>query len=82
MNAFMKRRSIVNGVRQGKLIESEWFSNKYESVLFSSIGIPFEAQAAFTPSAYFGIGITGFANLNREESFYGGLLSLQIGNLR
>lgn len=42
-------------------------------------GVPIECQLFWKPSAYAGLGIYGFANLNSERSFAGALLCLQMG---
>lgn len=54
----------------------------YKERTFLTAGIPFETQLFWTPLPSFGIGIYGFANLNREKSFVGALLCIQIGKLR
>ena len=61
--------SLVSGVRR----------NYYG---FFTVGIPVEAQLFWTPLAFFGIGLYGFANLNIEKSFVGALLCIQLGKLR
>jgi len=48
----------------------------------TTIGLPLETQLFFTPFSFLGIGFTGFANINPQEPFYGGLVSVQIGKLR
>lgn len=48
----------------------------------TTLGLPLETQLFFTPFSFLGLGITGFANINPEESFYGGLICIQIGKLR
>ncbi len=49
---------------------------------FSTVGVPIESLLYWTRSTNLGVGLYGFANLNSEKSFYGALLSVQIGNLR
>lgn len=46
------------------------------------IGLPLEAQASYRPGKLLGIGLYGFANLNRRRSFGGVTLGVQIGRLR
>lgn len=48
----------------------------------STIGIPGEVQAFFTPFPYVGIGIVGFGNLNTVAPVYGAALEVQFGKLR
>ena len=75
--------SYVGGVRRGRLLSSSgWFSEKYEKLTFNTVGIPIEGQLFWTPTSFFGIGICGFANMNPEKSFFGGLLCIKIGKLR
>jgi hypothetical protein len=60
-----------------------------EGSLFSScidqgtvLGLPIEAQLAWLPAKFLGIGLYGFGNLNRMRSFGGVTLSLQLGRVR
>ena len=53
----------------------------YEELNFYVVGIPIEIQL-FSTGENVGIGIYGFANINPESSFFGALLSLQLGKLR
>jgi hypothetical protein len=46
------------------------------------IGFPLEAHVTWLPAAFFGIGLYGFADLNRTRSFAGVTLSIQLGKLR
>jgi hypothetical protein len=46
------------------------------------IGLPLEVQASYRPGKLLGIGLYGFANLNRRRSFGGVALGLQVGRLR
>lgn len=50
--------------------------------LSATIGFPSEMQIYWKPASFFGLGITGFTNINREQSFAGMALSLQLGKLR
>ena len=45
------------------------------------LGLPLEMQAAVRLSSWFGLGFYGFANFNREQSFGGFTLGLQVGQL-
>ena len=48
----------------------------------ATFGIPVEVQFFYTPLSFAGIGIQGFADFNKEETFYGALLCLQFGILQ
>jgi hypothetical protein len=48
---------------------------------YTVVGIPIELQL-FRTGKIVGIGIYGFANINRELSFVGALLCIQLGKLR
>lgn len=48
----------------------------------SVLGLPIEAQMAWLPAKYLGIGLYGFGNINRRRSFAGVTLSLQLGRVR
>lgn len=47
-----------------------------------TFGVPVEVQLFYTPLSFAGIGLQGFADFNKEETFYGVLLCLQFGKLR
>ena len=77
--------SVVGGVHRGEFLyrTTGIFGRRhYEKNEFSNIGIPVELQLFITPFAFLGLGFYGFANLNAEESFAGGLICLQLGKLR
>lgn len=46
------------------------------------LGLPLELQAFWRPGKVVGLGLYGFANLNKERSFAGLTASLQVGRLR
>jgi hypothetical protein len=46
-----------------------------------TVGVPFELQAFWTPTRYFGLGLIGFANANFNYPSVGGLIALQAGRL-
>lgn len=46
------------------------------------IGFPLEAHVTWLPAEAFGIGLYGFADVNRIRSFAGVTLSIQLGKLR
>jgi hypothetical protein len=46
------------------------------------LGLPIEAQLAWLPAKFLGIGLSGFGNLNRTRSFGGVTVSLQLGRVR
>ena len=50
--------------------------------LFATISLPLEVQLFVRPLRFIGVGIYGFANINREKNFVGATFSVQIGNLR
>lgn len=49
--------------------------------LDATIGLPLEVQL-YRSSRFVGVGLSGFANLNREANFAGVVLSVRIGRLR
>ena len=71
--------SVGAGVAYVEGTRSEFFSDSEE--LFATIGLPLEVQLFVRPFRFIGVGIYGFANVNREQNFTGATLSLQIGNL-
>lgn len=46
------------------------------------VGLPFEGQVFFAGDGAIGIGLYGYANLNRERSFGGVALCFRLGSLR
>ncbi len=47
-----------------------------------TLGLPLELQTYWKAASFFGIGVTGFANINENQSFAGLALSVQLGKLR
>jgi hypothetical protein len=56
------------------------FADEVEYVV--TVGLPVEAQLFWRPTSFGGFGLYGFANLNREASFVGATVGLQLGDLR
>jgi hypothetical protein len=48
----------------------------------STVGLPVELQLALRLLPLLGVGLSGVANWNPEESFAGAVLSVQVGRLR
>lgn len=48
----------------------------------TTIGIPLQFQAMWTPTSVVGLGVTLFGDINTEKSFGGWLLCLNIGKVR
>jgi len=48
----------------------------------TAVGLPIEVQAFWRPGSLIGLGLYGFANFNRIQSFAGLTLGLQVGRLR
>jgi len=67
--------AVVDGCRGGGI-----FSDCRD--VSAVIGLPLEFQASYRPGKLIGIGLYGFANLNRMRSFGGLTLGLQVGRLR
>jgi hypothetical protein len=49
--------------------------------LATTLGVPIEVQLSLRPVPILGIGLYGFGNVNREESFAGVTVAIQIGRL-
>ena len=74
--------SLVNGVKQGESIPSDgWLGKKYEKLSFTSVGFPLEGNIFWKFSPSIGLGITLFADINAEKSFYGIFFCLKYGHL-
>ena len=67
--------AIVNGCVEGSV-----FSSCIDQG--TVLGLPLEAQLAWLPTKFLGIGLYGFGNVNRMRSFGGVTLSLQLGGVR
>jgi hypothetical protein len=74
--------SIVSGVHRGEYQNLGDHSFNYEKKPYSTFGIPLESQLFWTPTSFIGFGIYGFANINPEKSFFGGLFCIQVGRLK
>jgi hypothetical protein len=70
---------LVGGVRRGSFTDLSNYTFHYEKHSYNTIGIPFEGQLFWTPYHFIGFGIYGFANINPEKSFFGGLFCIQLG---
>jgi hypothetical protein len=66
--------SLAAGKRTGGLFDDS------ESV-GPIFGFPFELQLFIRPFRYAGMGVYGFANLNRKQTFCGAIFSVQIGKM-
>ena len=74
--------SIVNGVHRGVFENLSDHSFNYDRKPYFTFGIPLESQLFWTPFPFMGVGIYGFANINQEKTFFGGLFCVQIGKLK
>ena len=68
--------SFVGGMRLG---DDE---SNYKEISISTIGLPVEAQVAWSFLQGFGLSVTLFGNINSEKSFGGVTLNLIFGKLR
>ena len=76
---------IVTGVMRGAYITSTsgFFSfPEYEKRQFFTYGIPLEANFSYNPLKFLGVGLTVFANINPESSFWGINFMWKIGKVR
>jgi hypothetical protein len=67
--------ALVDGCRGGGVFDS---CRDVSTV----VGLPLEVQAFWRPGRVVGLGVYGFANINRSQSFAGLTVSLQVGRLR
>jgi hypothetical protein len=65
---------LVDGCRDASV-----FSNC--RAVSTVVGLPLELQAFWRPGKVVGLGLYGFANFNRAQSFVGVTLGLQVGRL-
>ena len=77
--------SLVSSTTRGKYLRNtnEFFLRRiHESVSRSTIGLPIEVQAFWTPSSFVAFGIYVFGNMNTQRSFGGALFCFQMGRWR
>ena len=67
--------AVVDGCRGGDLFTAC-------RDVSAAVGLPLEVQVFWRPGSLVGLGLYGFANLNRARSFAGLTLGLQLGRLR
>ena len=70
----------VSGVKRGEYLYEKDVTEYYERIDIHTIGVPIELQIFFT-LRFIGVGIYGFANINRDDPFIGFAFCLQVGLL-
>lgn len=74
--------SLVRVIRYGRAYDCAFFFCSYDSEESYHPGVAFQAEAVWTPANAFGLGLTGFANLNGEFSYAGLALGVHLGRVR
>lgn len=78
--------AIVGGVKRGQhwggVYNGNLIIQYYEKVPFLTIGIPIQFQIVKIPTPFWGLGVTGFANVNRKNTFVGILISSAFGKFK
>ncbi len=70
---------LTGGARQGEMTASYlMLGRSFERLTFYTVGLPVEAQLFWDISSSINIGIYGFANLNSQKSFFGGMICLHF----
>jgi hypothetical protein len=77
---------VIYGTLRGDflaVIYNGWFSSTqyYEEIKFSAVSLPLQAQLLWTPTDSYGIGLYGYANINKNKRIVGCMLSIAIGLL-
>ena len=67
--------SYLKGINRGNNI----LNHQYEQINISTIGFPFEAEAMFEFTKYFGAGILFYGNINKDKTYGGGMLRIKFG---
>lgn len=70
--------SVVNTGYAGG---TDSFGVTFKQVSQTTVGLPLEVQAFFTPFKYLGIGLVGLGDINSHAPVVSGLIELQVGNL-
>lgn len=76
---------VLGGVKRGAfLYRNPGFlgADVFEKKLIFSPSVPLEIDLSLVPKKHFGIGITGFANLNFENTLVGIIINLEFGKIR
>jgi hypothetical protein len=74
--------SLVRGIRRGKFLSHDFFSDQYEVIDYTTAGIPVEFDFIGVIAPFFGLGLEAFGNINKEQSFGGILFTIHIGQLK
>jgi hypothetical protein len=67
--------SYLDGVNRGNQIQNE----EFEEIKINTIGIPFETELMLEFSKYAGVGFNFYGNLNKDQSYVGGMLRIKVG---
>jgi hypothetical protein len=76
---------VLGGVKRGAFLYSKpglFAADVFEKKFVFSPSIPVEIEFNVFPTENFGIGITGFANLNFENALVGFIIKLEFGRIR
>lgn len=78
------RASLAAGIgfARSALQDAVFFVPTSRAKTEKAVGLALETQFCVQPTAFLGIGVNGFGNINSKNSFYGVTLSLQLGKLR
>lgn len=74
--------SLVRVTRHGDGYDCAFFACSYDAREMYQPGLALQADAVWTPGDAFGLGLTGFANLNAEMPYAGLALGLHLGRVR
>ena len=89
LSSFSAGIGVVRGIAKGEFKNhayagdsSQWFrriiADYYEEKTVSALGLALEGQYFWVPSKNVGVGLYGFANINKEASFVGVLFSFRV----
>jgi len=67
--------SYVNGIYRGNQLQYDYFEEKK----ISTISFALEGNFRLEFGKYFGIGFAAFSDMNRQKSYFGGAIELQLG---
>ncbi len=75
------RNGYVSGAAGISAVFFDSSFRKDQDISPTTVGIPLEIQAFWTPVPNFGLGIINYANINSQRSFYGAVIAIQLANL-
>jgi hypothetical protein len=78
----MDKGRMFYGISAGPGLVKGHFNDLRANEAFTAVSLSFEAFTLYKISSSFGMGLSAFANLNREQPYYGLGLSVHVGSFK